>query len=143
MKDAKTRRPKPLRLRRLRQCINRLGNHDSNRRGTIAAPQKKPYVLVAIIALAALFFLISISVFVILNRASYSYNSFLFLRRAPIFLIVAIGIVAVTGPHAATPTSFFAHDVGDGLAGFRRHLFHPAASMVDSGYVGSRSKPVL
>jgi len=62
-------------------------------RGTIAAPQKKPYVLVAIIALAALFFLISISVFVILNRASYSYNSFLFLRRAPIFLIVAIGIV--------------------------------------------------
>ena len=64
--------------------------------GTIAAAPKKPYGLVVVVAITTLFFLLGTGLLLAINRGQFSYSpdtAFLFVRRAPLFLIAAVGII--------------------------------------------------
>jgi hypothetical protein len=61
---------------------------------TNTAGQKKPYLLVAVVVLTAVFLVIGISLLLVINRGQFSYSAdtaFVFLRRSPLFLIAAVG----------------------------------------------------
>ena len=62
--------------------------------GTVADTQKKPYGWLAIVVVTTLFLLVANIVLMVLNRSEFfSYTVFMLLRRSPVFVAVAIGII--------------------------------------------------
>lgn len=61
---------------------------------TMVSTPEKPYVLLALAIVSALFFVFGITVLIVLNRNQFlSSTIFLFLRRTPLILMAAIGIL--------------------------------------------------